>query len=485
MEKVINLKKNAILNGLRTILNMLFPLITFPYVSRVLTVDEIGKYNFSQSIIAYFLLIAALGIDKFAIREGTKYRDQPKEFSEFASEVFSVNIISTILSYLLLIIYLLYSDTAFEYRFCILIFSVQIFFTTLGMEWVYSIFEEYTYITVRSILFKILSIVLLFCLVRHEGDYLVYAGITVFASVGSNILNLINIRKYCRIHFTFKFKWTKMIRPILIIFASNIAIQIYVNSDITMLGYLTNDYVVGIYSVSTKIYSIVKNVLGAVLIVTIPRFAFYIGKNLRINYEELLKKVVNTLVLLGVPIVVGLIILSKNIILIMASDKYLRAQISLIILCVAILFSIFSTIFNQCVLLPNKREKVFLKSSIVSALLNVCLNLIFIPYIGEVGAALTTLLSEAMMTIINFLGCKDLVGNLIFDKEFFTNLFSTIIGSIAIVFVCIVSKNMMQDIYIQTCVAILGSIALYILLLVVLRNKIVLEYVNGLKNGIF
>lgn len=202
-----SIKLNAVLNGFRTILNLIFPLITFPYVSRVLSVNEVGQYNFSQSIITYFMLIAALGIDKFAVREGTKYRDNREKFNKFASEVFSINIVSTVISYLLLFIYLTFSGKTSSYATCILIFSLQIFFTTIGTEWLYSIFEEYAYITVRSIAFKILSVILLFVFVRNEGDYLAYAGITVFASVGSNILNFINARKYCKIRLTFGFDW--------------------------------------------------------------------------------------------------------------------------------------------------------------------------------------------------------------------------------------------------------------------------------------
>ena len=308
-----------------------------------------------------------------------------------------------------------------------------------------------------------------------------YAGITVFASVGSNILNFINARKYCKIRLTFKFNWKKLLKPILVIFASNIAVQIYVSSDITMLGYLKNDYSVGIYSVSTKIYAIVKNVLGAVLMVTIPRFAYYVGKNQKIEYESLLKKVTNTLILLGIPIVVGLVLLSKNVVLIIAGEKYLDSQIPLIILCIAIIFSIFSTLFNQCVLLPCKREKVFLKSSIISALLNIGLNFVLIPLIGEIGAAITVLLAEGTMAVMNFRGCKDLVRGCIFNDSFIRNLSTVIFGSIGIIAVCLLSMRLIPELYIQTIVAIVASVFVYFSILLIIKNEIVLENVNAVK----
>ena len=153
---------NALLNSLQSLLNLVFPLITFPYISRTLSVDGIGKYNFASSIVSYFLLIAALGISTYAVREGAKLRSNRKEFSKFASNVFTLNLMSMLFSYSLLFITMLAVSSLHKYDLAILIFSIQIFFTTIGTEWVYIIFEEYGYITSRNIVFKIFSIIMLF-----------------------------------------------------------------------------------------------------------------------------------------------------------------------------------------------------------------------------------------------------------------------------------------------------------------------------------
>ena len=154
---------NAVLNSLQSLLNLIFPLITFPYISRILSVDGVGKYNFANSIVSYFILLAGLGISVYAVREGAKLRDKREEFSLFASRIFTINIISTIISYIALFLVLFFSASLQKYSIAILIFSVQIFFTTLGVDWIYTIFEEYGYITARNIIFKIISVVLLFC----------------------------------------------------------------------------------------------------------------------------------------------------------------------------------------------------------------------------------------------------------------------------------------------------------------------------------
>lgn len=476
-----SLKFNAFVNGLRTILNLLFPLVTFPYISRVLSVEEIGKYNFSDSIVSYFLLIAALGINQYAVREGTRFRNSQLSIDQFASKVFSVNIISTGVSYVALGILLLCSSKLHSYLLCIVILSTQIFFTTLGTEWLYSIYEEYTYITIRSIVFKIISIVLLFALVRKQGDYIKYAIITVVASVGSNVLNYVHAKKFCNIRFTWKFDWIEVLRPVFVIFASNLAIQIYVNFDITMLGYLGSDHAVGIYSVSTKIYTIIKNVLTAVLTVTIPRFSLYAGKVDKDSYDDLLQKVVNTLILIIFPAVIGLILLRKNIIVIIAGSNYLSSQASLCILSIAILFSVFNGLFSQCVLLAYKRENLFLQCTVVSAIVNIVLNLFFIPLWAEVGAAITTLVSEMILCLMLYIRSRDIVSQVFASKSTKKNMFSVSIATIGIVVICLLVMDKVTKFYLQTFGAVVISIITYGFILIILRNEIVVSNMQTIK----
>ena len=470
--KIKSIKLNAGLNIIRTTLNLLFPLITVPYISRVLSVEEIGKYDFSFSIISYALLIAALGIDKFAVREGTKYREDGDKIGEFASKVFSVNLISTLFSYILLFLYLFTSNKASDYFNYILILSVEIFFTTLGTEWLYTIFEEYVYITIRSIVFKILSLVLLVIFVRKPGDSLFYAGITVFASVGSNVLNFIHARKLCKIRFTFNFNWKELLSPILIIFATNIAIKIYVSSDTTMLGYLQNDYSVGIYSFSVKVYTMLKSIINATLIVAIPRLAFYAGNRMLESYNNLINKIFNTLLIVALPTMLGLIMVSRNVILILGGDKYEQSQSTMIILSFAIVFSIFSSLFNQGILLPLKREKYALRASVVSAVENITLNFLLIPLLAENGAAITTVLAEFTMAMMNFYSSRDIAINIFKDKITKVNILTIIPGCIAIAVICVLITKFIPGIFLQMILCVILSVLAYVGVLIMLRNPI-------------
>lgn len=476
-----SLALNAFLNSLRSIFNILFPLITFPYVSRKLSVSGIGIYNFSNSIVSYFLLIAALGISTYAIREGAKYRDNTKKITQFASEVFTINIWSTVIAYILLFLSLIIFQKLRNYSLCILIFSLQIFFTTIGTEWIYQIYEDYTYITIRSIIFQILSIILLFVFVKKTQDYLNYAAITVFSAVGSNILNFVHARKYCHIHIILIFNWKKHIVPILVLFAAGIANMIYVNSDITLLGLMKNNYIVGIYSVSSKIYSLVKTLISALLIVTIPRLALLLGKKRIKEYKNILAKLTNTLVVLALPASVGLFMLAKEVILIISGSNYLRAISSLQVLCFAYIFSILAWILSDCVLIPAKREKKVLVSMTASAILNIFLNIVLIPFWDENATAISTVLAEMCMFIMNYHYSKDIVNDVFRSKELLNNFVTSIVGCVGIVIVCLLCNIGYQSMLLKTVFSVVLSVIIYGAILVLLNNKVALSILKKAK----
>ena len=471
-----SLAKNAILNGIRKGLDLLFPLITFPYVSRVLRVERLGEYNFANSVIGYFVLLAGLGISSYAIREGTKLRGNKDEFDFFASSVFTINVVSTVISYICLFICLWFSNGLHKYSILIIVFSIQIVFITIGVEWVYSIYEEYLYITLRGIVFKILSIIFLFIFVKTEEDVIAYAGITVFASVGSNLLNFINFKKYCKLSLVDIKQCYVHLKPILTLFASSVAVMIYVYSDTTMLGLMKGDYEVGIYSVSTKVYTIVKSMLSSVIIVSIPRVSLYYGTNQTEKFNDTVQKIYDTLMVLVIPIVLGIFILSERIVVFISGKEYLRSISSLRILSIALIFCISGWIFNQCILLPSGKEKIILKATAYSAGLNIGLNFILIPYMSENATAFTTVVSEAVMMIVCVYYGRKVSEVRLLNRNILTSVFSCI----GMTSVCIILNKFFGGIFnIQVIFFIvLVSAIVYSVLLLLMRNEVLWNIVR-------
>lgn len=473
-----SVKTNALLNGFKSLINLLFPLITFPYISRILSVNGMGIYNFSYTYVGYFTLIAGLGINTYAVREGSKYRDDLKKIEEFSGQVFSINIISTIISYFLLLLSLVLFKNLQIYIQCILIFSLQIFFTTIGTEWLYTIYEDYAYITIRSIIFKVFSVILLFIFVKNKNDYLIYASITVIATVGSNILNYLHSKSLVHIKFTLKIDWREHIKPIMIIFASAIMVNLFAFSDTTILGLIKNEFAVGLYSVSVKFYSIADNMITAILIVTIPRLANLLGNKHMNQYYKLLSKLMDTLNIIAIPAVAGLILMGKRIVIIVSGSKYSSSALSLQIMALAIIFSIFSWIFSDCVLIPGKKEKLLLRSTVITAIFNIGCNLLIIPLLSYNGAALTTVLSEFLAMILNGYYGWPIIRKVI-NQSRFNNMLGALVGVVGIGIVCISSNILIKNNFLCVLVAIPFSTLIYFLILILIKNKIVTEYLNG------
>lgn len=475
MKKSLSL--NAVMNAVKTLMAVIFPLITFPYASNVLQVENLGKVNFANSVCGYFLLFAGLGISSYAVREGSKYVNDREKLSAFSSEMFSINMISSVISYLALGVFLLCSAKLRGYTDLLLIMSLQIFFTTIGTEWIFTIFEEYTYITVRGMVFQVLSLVALFLFVKDQNDYCIYAGISVFAAVGANVLNYFRARKYCDIHFTWKIDWKTHMKPILIIFASTLATTLYVSSDTTILGILGSDYNVGIYAVAGKIYGIVKNLLSAVLVVSIPRLSHYAGIGAKKEFNTLFNQIFNALIVVVAPAVIGLFLLSREVVLFISGESYLDAVQPLQILSLALLVCLFGWLYNSCALLPCRKEKELFFVTLVSGLLNVGLNLLLIPYFKESAAAFTTLLAELCSLIM----CHAYSKGLVKIEVNWKIIGSVGVGCVGIVITCTVVKMLALPLLASIFAAVLGSIVVYGIILIALKNPLVFEYLEKFR----
>lgn len=190
--KLNSVKVNAFLNVIRIAMSVLFPLITFPYASQVLGVSNLGKVQFATSVVSYFALIAALGVQTYGTREASKVREDQEKFNHLCSEIFTVNIISTVIAYVLLIILVLLPTKIQGYKVLIFIQSIVLILTALGVDWVYASKEDFYYITVKSIIAQVISIILLFLFVRHKNDYYVYSLTTVVAASGMYIYTFLH-----------------------------------------------------------------------------------------------------------------------------------------------------------------------------------------------------------------------------------------------------------------------------------------------------
>ena len=272
-----SVKKNVVLNVIKQICTVIFPLITFPYAVRVLGADNYGMVSFSNSIVSYISLIAALGLTNYAIREGARLRGSDK-LNDFVNEIFTINVLATAFAYIALFLLLILWPKLNAYTTLILVLSINILFSTFGTEWVNSVFEDYQYITIRYIICSVLSLILLFLIVKDENDVIPYAITTMTGAIGGNIANMFYIRRKMGVKLKISFSKSifKHVSAVIVMFANTIASTIYINSDITILGIFKDDHYVGIYTAASRIYTIVKGIINAAIMVVIPRISFFI-----------------------------------------------------------------------------------------------------------------------------------------------------------------------------------------------------------------
>lgn len=478
MSKKENLGKNVILNIIKTCTTVLFPLITYPYISRVLQPANIGKFNFSSSYVNYFSLLASLGISTYAIRECSKYRENKEELSKVSSEFFSINLYTTIFAYLVLAITLIFFDSLSSYKTLIIILSTSILFTTIGVDWVNTVMGDFSFLTIRTIVFQIVSIMLMFIFVKDTNDYVNYAIITTISSSGANIVNYFYIKRYCNIQFTNKINWGKHLKPILFLFVMLLAQSIFSNLDITMLGLIVGDYEVGLYSTAVKITNIVSQIPVAILWVYLPRLTTQFKENAIDELNKTLKAIFNIVVTLSFPCVAGCICLSKEIVIIIGGEAYLGSQIPLCVLMLFFFVKIFGEYFlGNMILLPGGKEKKFMQICILTVIIDAVFNLFLIPNYGATGASAATLLA-GIITLPFYYHAKPSFIELAYIKD---EILKPLIGCGAIVLICYICKIVLFNLFSITFGSITLSIISYFFIELVLNNTIVVEVKNTIK----
>ena len=475
-----SLKKNAIYSFIKAFMNLAFPVITFPYASRILLPEGIGKVNFANSIVSYFIMIAGLGIGTYAIREAAKVRNNKTQLTKFSKEILSINLIATAIAYILFFIAFIFIPKLNPYRTMLLICSTKILFTTIGMDWFFAAIEDFKYITLRSVFFQAISLVFLFIFVRTKDDILWYTAFGIISSVGSNICNLFYCTKFIDLRQKLKLELKKHIKPIFTFFGMTLATSIYTMLDTTMLGFLSTNTEVGYYSAATKISHMGLSLITAVTAVLLPRMSLYINNNDMDSFKTLTNKTVSIITLLSIPITAGLFLLAKPITLLFSGNEYIPAIIPMQVMTPIVIIISIASITGPRMLAALNKEKFTLFSYIVGATSNIICNTIFIPIYGSLGAAIGTLIAESIVTGIQVI----YLYKYIFTKENFISLIHSIIASILMGILIIFILKYIKNIILQIIIASICGMVFYAICLLILKNKYFIEYFNSFTNKI-
>lgn len=471
---------NFFFNMLKTITNIIFPLITFPYATRVLGASNLGKVQYATSIVSYFTLLATLGISIYAVREGAKYRDDTKELSKFVKELVVINSVSVAVSYLLLTLFIIFVLKKIEIVL-LLVCSLNIMFQTFGIEWLYQIREDYVYISIRAFLVNCISILLMLLFVRTKGDYIIYALITVFSAGGSFIFNIVHARSFISFSAVTELELRKHIKPVIVIFGISIASSIYMNLDSVMLGAMIGATSVGLYTCAVKLAQVIKTIISSLSNVLFSRLSNYLGNDDYDSYIVLLDKGFNIAIMLMVPCIGSLVILSRDAVVVLGGAEFGIASFAAKILALNLLFSVIDGFLYYQVLLPYKKDTEASLSTCLGAIVNLVLNFIFVPLFSYNGAACTTLISEMLVFWNLYRASKKCVK----ISYIYRYVLKYALFSLPVYGICIGVKSLAIGSFYRLLIAFTIGCCTYFISLMVFKDRLVINELQKVKRKIY
>ena len=389
-----SIRKNFIMNALLTVSSFIFPVITFPYVSRVLGPEGYGRVGFATSLITYFSMFAKLGIPTYGIRACAQVRDDREKLSRTVQELLVINLVMSAITYAAFLVCVFFVPALADDRTLYLVMSVTILLGAIEMEWLYKGLERYTYITVRSLLFKLIALAAMFLLIHAESDYVLYGGITVFAASASSVLNFINARKAVDMHPVGCYNFRRHFRAVGIFFAMACASTVYTHLDVLMLGVMSTKTDVGYYNAAVRIKSILVGIVTSLGAVLLPRASYYIENGQPEAFHRISRKALSFVLLFASPMALYFILFAREGIGFLSGAAYTGSVRPMQFIMPTLIFIGITNILGIQILVPLGREKDVLYSEIAGAVTDFVLNLLLIPHFRAAGAAIGTLAAE-------------------------------------------------------------------------------------------
>ncbi len=474
MAKVKSLKLNFVMNALLTMSSFIFPLITFPYVSRVLLPVGTGRVSFATSLISYFSMVAQLGIPTYGIRACAKVRDNREELTRTVHELLCINLIMDVLSYAVLGVALLFVPRLYDDRALYVIVSLTIVLTSIGMEWLYKALEQYTYITIRSIIFKFVALVAMFLLIHEQEDYVIYGGITILAASASNIFNFINVHKYIDLKPVGNYNLKQHLKPVGIFFAMSCATTIYTHMDTVMLGFMKTDEDVGYYHAAVRIKSILVSIVTSLGTVMLPRASYYVQNGYMTEFKRITQKALNFVFLIASPMLLYFILYAKQGVYFISGSAYTGSIIPMQIIMPTLLLIGITNILGFQILVPLGKEKMVLYSVITGAIVNITINAVLIPRFASSGAAIGTLVAEFVVLVVQYYTLKSSIASAFKAIAYWKITMALVLGALASLWIIKIGFGNFLTLLITTVL----FFGVYGLVLLVTKEQLVMELMN-------
>ncbi len=435
------LKRNIISNTLLSLSQILFPLITFPYAARILGPTGVGQVSFADSLTQYFILFAAVGIPLYGVREMAKLRNNPAGSNHLFSEIISLHFVTT-LGFLVVyfITILLLKPDGVEHNLYI-IGGGLIICNVFIIEWYYQSQEKFSYIAKRTVLLRFFFIFLMFALVKTKDDLIKYYFLFFVLQFLNASVNFYLVFK-SGIKMTFKsLDLRKHIKPLLFLTACSVIGSVYVLLDNVILGLLSTSTSVGYYSAAIKITKVPISLINALGIVLVPKLSESFSNNDLTTVRYYIDSSIHYVLTLGIPLGIGIALTAKwTVLLISGQEFYPAIQLVQILSPIVLLIALNCIYFFQ-LFTPGNKEKIMIYILASSACISIILNIILIPIMQHVGAAITTTLTELSVFLISLYFSKRLFNIGLKYSAFISPIISSLIFMPVVYFIDLTNYN--------------------------------------------
>lgn len=454
---------------------LIFPFITMPYISKVLGANGLGKVDFATSVVNWFIIFSTFGLLSYGVREVSKIRDSKEKLSTFFSEIL---VVKTLLTIFVLAVYIpcIFFIDRFSIEFNLFALNGLLLLTNIfSLDWFFQGVEDYRFITLRSIFLKVIAIISIFLFVNTEGHYLVYAGITIITLSLGNILNFIYAKKYVDIKKSRLDLW-KHFKGMSVFFYTTVVVSVYTLLDQVLLGFIKGDLDVAFYARAKMFLGIGMSLSVAINNAITPRLNNYFVQD-KSQYSTLLNTSLNILLLISLPIMIGVGVLSEDLMVLFGGEEYRVASKALLILSPLLVITPLSIWNYQQRILPLGNEKFGFVANTTVAIISIAANIILVPKYGFEGTAISWLIAEmcGLTFTLNYMYIKDKF------KVFYITQLKYIVAAILMGLSVIFINHLMPLSWVNLIVNITVGVIVYFSLLLLVKEK---NATNLLRIGI-
>ena len=386
------MKKNFFYNIIYQILILILPLITIPYVSRTIGAKGIGIYSYTYSIAYYFMIFAMLGLNNYGNRVIAKIRDDKEKLSKEFCSIYSLQLITSTAMVVLYFLYTIIFDV--EYKVIGYIQIIYVIASMFDINWFFFGMEKFKLTITRNIFIKVLSLILIFIFVKNADDVWKYTLILAGCALFSNIMLFKFLHKYIEFVKVTKKDVAKHLKPCLVLFLPVIAVSLYKIMDKIMLGIFTDVKEVGYYENGEKITQVPLTIITALGTVSLPRVSNMLANNEEDKVKKLLDKTMPFVMFLTLPMALGMVAIGKDFSILFFGNEFEKSGYIIQLLSITILFLAWGNVIRTEYLIPKEKDKEYIISAFLGAIINFIINILLIPLYKSIGACIGTIIAE-------------------------------------------------------------------------------------------